>query len=152
MERSTTPEGSASARPWRVLVADDNQDAGESLALLLQLHGHTTAWACDGVQALAMVESFKPEMLMLDIGMPGLDGHQVARRLRADPRHRDLILVALTGWAPEAGGRSPTSADFDLHLTKPARPEALLAYLERMSAEPALHERSAGNAACPTAV
>jgi signal transduction histidine kinase/CheY-like chemotaxis protein len=130
----------AKARRWRVLVADDNRDAGESLALLLQLNGHVTVWARDGLDALSMVQSFEPELVILDIGMPGLDGYEVARRLRQDPQTAGLVLVALTGWGADEDRARSSGAGFDLHLTKPADPGALLELMQTMTSRAARHD------------
>ena len=95
--------------------------------------GHVTAWARDGVDALALVDSFKPELVLLDIGMPGLSGYEVARRLRQDPQHRGLNHVALTGWGADEDRLRSREAGFDLHLCKPADPATLLALLQSLS-------------------
>jgi CheY-like chemotaxis protein len=89
----------APTAPRRILVVDDNVDAAESLALLLRLGGHEVRVACDGPGALAAAQAEPPEMVVLDLGMPGMDGFEVARRLRALPGSKDALLVALTGWA-----------------------------------------------------
>jgi PAS domain S-box-containing protein len=107
------------APPLRVLVADDNRDAADSLALLLSLDGHTVRIARDGREALLLAESQRPEVALLDIGMPGLDGYELARRLRADPRHAGVRLIALTGWGQDEDRRRALDAGFDHHLTKP---------------------------------
>lgn len=113
----------------RVLVVDDNRDAGESLALLLELGGHTTQVAFSGPQALSMVQEFQPQLVFLDIGMPGMDGCQVATALRKDPRTRNLFLVALTGWGADDDRARTREAGFDHHITKPADPLAIDAVL-----------------------
>jgi CheY-like chemotaxis protein len=113
----------------RVLVVDDNRDAGESLAMLLQLGGHTTRVAYNGVQALEVAADFAPQLVFLDIGMPGMDGYAVAKALRVDPRTRQAMLVALTGWGAEDDRERTRAAGFDHHLTKPADPLAIDAVL-----------------------
>ncbi len=111
--------------PRRVLVADDNADAAESLALLLTLMGNEVRTAADGLEAVQIAEEFRPDVAVLDIGMPRLDGNGAARRIRAEPWGRDMALVALTGWGQEEDRRRTAEAGFDLHLTKPIDPSAL---------------------------
>ncbi len=110
----------------RVLVVDDNVDAADSLAMLLQVEGHNTRVANDGLEALALAASFRPEVVILDIGMPGMNGHEVARRLRANPEFPpSLKLVALTGWGSLEDRQKAEAAGFDVHLVKPIEPERL---------------------------
>jgi PAS domain S-box-containing protein len=137
------PAGSASAAThahggMRVLVVDDNADAAESLAALLEIEGHQTRVAHDGSQALHAARDFHPHVVFLDIGMPGKDGYEVARELRADAQTRDAVLVALTGWGAREDRARSRSAGFDHHLTKPASLSAvdeLLAKLAEKRAE-----------------
>lgn len=103
----------------RVLVVDDNQDAAESLGMLLGTYGAAVDVAYDGESALAAVARFRPEIVLLDIGMPGMDGYEVAGRLRQLEGGEDLLLIALTGWAQPRDVRRSESAGFDVHLTKP---------------------------------
>jgi PAS domain S-box-containing protein len=109
----------------RVLVVDDNQDAADSLALLLQLAGQEVRVAYDGQAALALAPEFRPAMAFLDIGMPGMDGYEVGRRLRQLPGMEALVLVALTGWGQEEDRRRSKEAGFDHHLVKPAEADEL---------------------------
>jgi PAS domain S-box-containing protein len=109
----------------RVLVVDDNCDAAESLGMLLEMEGFKVSVAYDGVGALAALESFEPDIALLDIGMPGMDGYELARRIRATPRGRNLMLVALTGWGQAEDKKRSADAGFDEHLTKPVDPEML---------------------------
>jgi PAS domain S-box-containing protein len=125
-----TPEG---APVFRVLVVDDNVDAAESLAALLELDGHETRVAHDGDAAIEQAREFRPEIVFLDIGMPGKDGYQVARELRGDPGNRDTMLVALTGWGAQDDRARTKSAGFDHHLTKPAELPAVEALLAKMA-------------------
>ena len=108
----------------RVLVADDNRDAADSLQRILALYGHDVRVAYDGASAVRMVEQFRPRVAILDIGMPGTDGYDVARAVRARPGER-VALVALTGWGQETDRRRATEAGFDHHLTKPIDPDTL---------------------------
>ncbi len=114
----------------RVLIADDNADQADGLALLLQMEGDDVRISYDGPGVLEAARSFRPHVVLLDIGMPGLDGYQVARRLRKSPETRRALLVAMTGWGQEEDVRRSLEAGFDHHLTKPFEPalmEKLLA-------------------------
>ena len=106
----------------RILVVDDNTDAAESLAALLAIHGHETRLAHDGLQAVEEARTFRPDVVFLDIGMPTLDGHETARRIRQEPWGRDMVLVALTGWGQVEDRRRSKEAGFNHHLVKPADP------------------------------
>jgi signal transduction histidine kinase len=108
-----------------ILIADDNQDALESLALLLRLEGHEVHCASDGEEALALAGQRRPEIVVLDVGMPKLDGCEVARRIRAESWGRHAVLVALTGWGQELDRRRSREAGFDMHLVKPVDPATI---------------------------
>src|SRR6185437_14914721 len=112
-------EGTAARTQRRILVADDNNDALESLATLLQLSGHEVYTAANGAIALESAEQNRPEVALLDIGMPKLDGYEVARRIRAQPWGQRITLVALTGWGQDSDRRRSQEAGFDSHLVKP---------------------------------
>ena len=113
-------------RPRRCLVIEDNPDAAETLGLLLELYGHEVRIAHDGQEGLEAARAFLPEVVLCDIGLPnGLDGYEVARRMRQDPTLRGMSLVALTGYGQEEDQRRAREAGFDVHLTKPADPEKL---------------------------
>jgi CheY-like chemotaxis protein len=122
---------------FRVLVVDDNVDAAESLAALLEIEGHQARIAHEGDGALRVASEFRPHVVFLDIGMPGKDGYQVARELRAQPAMRDTVLVALTGWGAQEDRARTRSAGFDHHLTKPAS----LASVESLLGEIAAREK-----------
>jgi len=107
--------------PLRVLVVDDDPDTAESFRLLLAVWGHEVAAANDGPSALALAESFQPDVALVDIGMPEMDGREVARRLRAIPGLGGALLFAVTGLAPAPA----LGGDFDLYLLKPVAPEHL---------------------------
>ena len=118
----------------RVLVVDDNVDAAESLAMIIEMGGHTTRVANDGQQALQVAGEFSPEVVFLDIGMPGKNGYEVARELRKTANGRQPVLVALTGWGADSDRLRSREAGFDHHLTKPAEiaaVEQLLAGVRR---------------------
>jgi len=108
----------------RVLVADDNRDAADSMQRILALFGHEVQVAYDGSTALRLGEQFRPRVALLDIGMPGTNGYEVARALRRSQGPR-VTLVAVTGWGQEADRRRSSEAGFDHHLTKPVDPGAL---------------------------
>ncbi|HEY4563471.1 MAG TPA: ATP-binding protein, partial [Thermoanaerobaculia bacterium] len=127
-ERAMTgdPAAAVPGRPRRCLVIEDNVDAAESLALLLQLAGHEAEVAFDGLAGIEKARSFRPDVVLCDIGLPGgLDGHGVARAFRADPELRSAFLIALTGYGQEEDRRRALEAGFDAHLTKPADIEEL---------------------------
>jgi CheY-like chemotaxis protein len=112
----------------RVLVVDDNADSAESLSLLLELMGHTVRTAHDGEEALEQAETFRPELVLMDIGMPRMDGYEAARRIR-EALGASVVLVALTGWGQDEDKRRSHDAGFNYHLTKPPDPEALEALI-----------------------
>jgi CheY-like chemotaxis protein len=137
-EERAGPEREAPRRPdqvrpgLRLLVVDDNVDAARSLArLLTRLHGQDVRVAHDGPSALAEAEAFRPEIILLDIGLPGMDGYEVARRLRCLPEFARTFIVAMTGWGQEEDRRRSHEAGFDRHLVKPVDPEDF----ERLLAE-----------------
>jgi signal transduction histidine kinase len=109
----------------RLLVIDDNRDAADSLATLLRLAGHEVRVAHDGPAALELTKVYRPEVVLLDLGMPGMDGYEVARRLRQQPGLERVRLAALTGWGQQEERRRTAAAGFDHHLVKPVDPEAL---------------------------
>lgn len=110
----------------RILVVDDNRDSADCLAMLLDALGHETRTAYEGEEALAAAESFSPEVVLLDIGMPGMSGYEICRRLRQSPRGRDLVIFAQTGWGQDEDRRRTQKAGFDHHLVKPVDPAVLL--------------------------
>jgi PAS domain S-box-containing protein len=109
----------------RVLIADDNQDAADSLAILLRLEGHEVTVVHDGTQAVSTIHSFRPEIAVLDIGMPELNGYEVARRVRQGPLGSLITLIAVTGWGQASDKARAIAAGFNYHLTKPIEPETL---------------------------
>jgi signal transduction histidine kinase len=119
LEQSMTNADHATRTQRRILVADDNNDALESLATLLQLSGHEVYTAANGAMALESAEQHRPEVALLDIGMPKLDGYEVARRIRAQPWGQRITLVALTGWGQDSDRKRSQEAGFDSHLVKP---------------------------------
>ncbi|MFC5459852.1 PAS domain-containing protein [Massilia niabensis] len=122
------PDGGAvPAQPGgvRVLVVDDNVDAALTLSMILEVSGHTTQVAHDGIAALAAAKAFLPQVAFLDIGMPGLNGYETASALRRTPGLEGMLLVALTGWGTESDRLRSSEAGFDHHLTKPAPLQAV---------------------------
>ncbi len=109
----------------RILVVDDNVDAAESLSMLLSLEGHEVQVAHDGPTALRLAEVFKPDVVLLDIGLPRMDGYEVACRLREQPAQKGLLLVALTGYGQDEDRRRSHEAGFHVHLVKPVDLDAL---------------------------
>jgi CheY-like chemotaxis protein len=116
----------------RILVVDDNRDAAESMRVLLKLMGAEVSAAYDGLQALEVAASFRPQAVLLDIGMPMLHGYDTARRFRQEEWGREIVLIALTGWGREEDRRRAEEAGFDGHLTKPVQVSALRQMLERL--------------------
>jgi CheY-like chemotaxis protein len=114
------------ASPLRILVVDDNADATELIAEFMALHGHQVATANGGAQAIATAEAFEPNLIFLDIGMPGVDGYQVAATLRHAARLPPARIVALTAWGDAVSRARAVACGFDAHLVKPARLERLI--------------------------
>ena len=119
----------ADPRPLQILVVDDNLDSAGSLALLLQLEGHRTTVAHDGLEAVEVALRDRPEVVLLDIGLPGLNGYEVARRIRSGLAGRELFLIAVTGWGQEADQQRSRESGFDRHLVKPVDADELLKLL-----------------------
>jgi signal transduction histidine kinase/ActR/RegA family two-component response regulator len=115
----------AAGQPMRLLVVDDNQDGAESLALMLRLWGHEVSLAYDGTTALKKVQAEQPDVVLLDIGLPGMDGYEVARRVRQQPELERIALVAMTGYGQDEDRRRSSEVGFDDHLVKPVDVTAL---------------------------
>ncbi len=134
------PDESGERRPesppsgHRLLVVDDNEDAALSLAMLLRLQGHEVRVAHDGPSALEVATSYRPDLVFLDIGMPGMDGYEVARRLRKTPGLEKTVLAALTGWGQQEDRRRTAEAGFDHHLVKPPEPKVVEELLASITA------------------
>jgi CheY-like chemotaxis protein len=130
----SAPESGQTREPGsatRVLVVDDNNDVADSLVELLQLVGYTAELARNGEQALEVAEAWRPDVVLLDIGLPTISGREVAKRLRARPWTTGLLLVALTGWGQFEDRRLSLEAGFDDHLVKPVDLDRLLEVLQR---------------------
>ena len=118
---------------YRMLVVDDNRDSAESLALLLKLTGHETHTALDGEAALLAAKETRPDVVLLDIGMPKLNGYDACRKIRSEDWGRDMILIAQTGWGQEDDRRRTEEAGFDGHVVKPVDPDDLMKMVARLS-------------------
>lgn len=116
----------------RVLVVDDNEDAAKTLTMLLQLMDHEVRMAHDGLEAIALAEAFRPDLVLLDIGMPNLDGYEAAQRIRSEPWGQEMVLVALTGWGQEEDRQRSKRAGFDHHCVKPLDVDVLRALLAEL--------------------
>jgi PAS domain S-box-containing protein len=125
----------AALPPTDVLLVDDNVDAAQTLALLLRADGHAVRLAHEGESALAQARAQPPALLLLDIGLPGLDGYEVARRLRAEPATRDVAIVAVSGYGQAADRARGRAAGFDAHLTKPVDLQTVYAAARRVLAQ-----------------
>lgn len=119
-DRPLTP-----TEPRRILVVDDNRDAADSLGMLLRMVGHDVHTAYDGLEAVGAAATFRPELVLLDIGLPKLNGYEVARQVRNQQGGKDVVLVALTGWGQEEDRRRSLDAGFNFHMTKPLEFAAL---------------------------
>jgi len=138
----TVPSG-----PYRILVVDDNRDASETLATLLRLTGHETRTAFDGKEAIAAAAQFRPDVVLLDIGLPRTNGYDVARHLRTQSWGRDAKLIALTGWGQDEDRRKSQEAGFDAHIVKPVDHAYLIQLLASLaSKQQPVHARGGASA------
>ena len=113
---------------------DDNRDGADSLAMLLRIMGNDIRTAYDGQEAVDVAEEFRPDVVLLDIGLPKLNGYEACRRIREQPWGKDVVLIALTGWGQEEDRRRSHEAGFDHHLVKPVDPHALMKLLAGLQA------------------
>jgi CheY-like chemotaxis protein len=134
----STKTAHAVALRRRILVVDDSQDGARSLAIMLRLTGNDVLTANDGVQALEQAERFLPEVILMDVGMPKLDGLEATRRIRQQPWGRDMVIIALTGWGTEGDRERSCEAGCNGHLVKPVN----LHDLERLLADESESERN----------
>jgi CheY-like chemotaxis protein len=125
-EPSTEPTGITA---HRILVVDDNADAASSLATLLEMTGNETHAAYDGLEAVEAAEKFRPDVILLDIGLPRLNGLDACRRIREQPWGKNVLLVALTGWGQDIDRSKSKEAGFDAHMVKPVDYAALVKLL-----------------------
>jgi CheY-like chemotaxis protein len=131
------PAARESGQVRRILVVDDNRDAADSLGVVLALHGMETRTAHDGFAALEALDEFRPSVILLDLGLPGIDGYEVAQRVRQHPHGRRATIIALTGWGQERDRQRSAAVGFDHHLVKPVDTEALRQLLANLPAETA---------------
>jgi CheY-like chemotaxis protein len=127
---------SPSARNRRILAVDDNRDAADSLAMILRMMGHETRTAYDGLEAVQAAAIFRPDVVLLDIGLPKMNGYEAARHIRQEPWGKRMALIALTGWGQEEDKRRALESGFDHHLTKPVEAavlEELLGHINPVS-------------------
>jgi CheY-like chemotaxis protein len=113
----------------RILVVDDNRDAAYSLTKLLRLMGNDTRTAYDGQEGVDVAEKLRPDVVVLDIGLPKLNGYQACRRIREQPWGKDIVVIAVTGWGQDEDRRSSQEAGFDHHMVKPVDPQELMKLL-----------------------
>src|SRR5690606_26447476 len=132
----SAPAPEPAETPRRVLIVDDNRDSADTLGLLLGLNGHETHAVYDGVAAVEAAERIDPDVVVLDIGLPGLSGYDVARRIREQSGPTRPLLVALTGWGQDEDRRRSEEAGFDAHLVKPLDEAALRALMAGLDPEP----------------
>jgi len=125
-ERPAEPAASDAPLPRRVLVADDNVDSADMEAALLTAVGCEVRTVYDGESTLREAERFRPEVVLLDIGMPDIDGHEVCARIRSQSWGGNIVLIAVSGWGQEGDRRRSARAGFNMHLVKPVDPDALL--------------------------
>jgi len=124
-----TPVKPAESARLRILVADDNADGADSLAMLLQAQGHVVLTAQDGRRAVEVAEAFAPDVILMDVAMPNLDGLEATREIRRRPWGQGIRIIALTAWGQETERRRTREAGMDAHLVKPIDPNVLAAVL-----------------------
>lgn len=121
--------GDTALRRFRILVVDDNHDSALSLTMVLTIMGHETRTAHDGETALATAEAFNPEVVLLDIGLPKMNGYEVAQRIREKPWGKAMFLIAVTGWGQAEDRARSAEVGLNMHMVKPVEPSALQAVL-----------------------
>jgi PAS domain S-box-containing protein len=131
---STNEERSAVQSSLRILVVDDNRDGADSLSMMLQMMGNDTRTAYDGEEAVAAIVEFRPDVVLLDIGLPKLTGYEACRRIRAQPGGKELVIIAQTGWGQEEDRQRTQEAGFDHHMVKPVDPTVLMKLLAELQA------------------
>ena len=134
--QSPTAQASRAGRSRRILVVDDNRDAAASLVMMLSLLGHETRMAHDGGEAVELAEAFRPDLILLDIGLPKLNGYDACRRIRQQPWGQGMVIVAATGWGQEEDRRRSREAGFDHHMVKPVDPAALVKLIASLAPAP----------------
>lgn len=129
---SDSPPTQKQQKRRRLMVIDDNRDAAESMSMLFELWGHEVICVYDGRTALETAAKFRPDAVFLDIGLPGMDGYEIAERLRESPQAARAVLVAITGYGQDEDRRRSREAGIDHHLVKPVAPDTLLALLDSL--------------------
>ena len=119
------PSVKTTPQRFRILVVDDNHDSALSLAMMLSIMGHETRTAHDGESAVATAESFLPDVILLDIGLPKLNGYEVAQRIRESDWGQSMFLIAVTGWGQEEDRQRSSEVGLNVHMVKPVEPAAL---------------------------
>ena len=126
----------------RILIVDDNLDSADSMAMLLEITGNKTYIAHDGVEAIEAIEAHRPQVVLLDIGLPKLDGHEVCRHVRQQPWGKDIVMIALTGWGQDDDRRKSEEAGFNGHLVKPVDYDQLMELLKSLVKDEETHRKS----------
>jgi PAS domain S-box-containing protein len=139
-EAASTKDAVAPKSSLRILIVDDNRDGADSLMMLLRLMGNDTRTAYDGQQGVLVAEEFRPDIVLLDIGLPKLDGYEACRRIREQSWGKSIVLIAVTGWGQEDDRRRSRDAGFDYHMVKPVDPQALMKLLAGLQQERRLAE------------
>jgi len=132
---ATTSPVKPTSHRFRILVVDDNDDSALSLAMMLSIMGHDTRTAHDGESAVATAESFLPEVVLLDIGLPKLNGYEVAQRIRETAWGKSMFLIAVTGWGQEEDRQRSSEVGLNVHMVKPVEPAALERLLAKLPSE-----------------
>ena len=138
---TTSPTVTSVPRRFRILVVDDNHDSALSLAMMLSIMGHETRTAHDGESAVETAESFLPEVVLLDIGLPKLNGYEVAQRIREHAWGTSMFLIAVTGWGQEEDRQRSSEVGLNVHMVKPVEPAALEKLLAELPQDPTLQEQ-----------
>ena len=131
---SKPPLTNTTPRRFKILVVDDNHDSALSLAMMLSIMGHETRTAHDGESAVVSAETFRPEVVLLDIGLPKLNGYEVAQRIREQSWGASMYLIAVTGWGQDEDRQRSSEVGLNLHMVKPVEPSALEKLLASLAA------------------
>ncbi len=153
-EHRPTRHMEAAGKGARILAVDDIPDVVESMSRLLRMRGFEVMTARDGLDALEIASSWCPDVVLLDIGLPGMDGYEVARRLRESPSIGSICIIAITGYWDDEARRRTREIGFDAHLAKPVELDALLSALSRCDSvpRPESHVADGSSSACPPGV
>ena len=137
--RGPSPPVSPAESSLRILIVDDNRNIVESLKMLLDMRGNSTQAAYDGLEAVEVAERFRPEVILLDLGLPKLDGYETCKRIRQQPWGREMMVFAVTAHGHDEAVAKSQLSGFDMHLVKPVEPEILLTVLEVARAQRNAH-------------